>query len=141
MIVSKAKQYDIFVRIDMEDSSRNQITLDLLKELRKEYDNVGTVIQAYLFRSEQDVKELSGIPLRLVKGAHKEPAHIGIQDKQEIGIGFLNDERRLNVAITRAKLGMVIVGNAQVLAQDPLWKELLKYYQNTFIKRNIHCHR
>ena len=53
-----------------------------------------------------------------------------VRSNQEIGIGFLNDERRLNVAITRAKLGMVIVGNAQVLAQDPLWKELLKYYQS-----------
>ncbi|MFF2876417.1 proline dehydrogenase family protein [Gottfriedia sp. NPDC057991] len=90
IIVSKAKQYDIFVRIDMENSSRNQITLDLLKELRKEYENVGTVIQAYLFRSEQDVKELSGIPLRLVKGAYKEPVHLAIQDISEIDENYLN---------------------------------------------------
>lgn len=83
-IVSTAKQYNNFVRIDMEDSTRTQVTLDILKELRKEYDNVGTVIQAYLFRSEQDMKDLAGIPLRLVKGAYKEPAEVAIQDKPQV---------------------------------------------------------
>ena len=40
----------------MEDYAHCQITLDILRELRQTYDNVGTVIQAYLFRAEQDVK-------------------------------------------------------------------------------------
>ncbi|MEH6907639.1 proline dehydrogenase [Neobacillus drentensis] len=88
-IVSTAKQYNNFVRIDMEDSARTQVTLDLLAELRKDYDNVGTVIQAYLYRSEQDVKDLKGIPLRLVKGAYKEPQQVAFQDKQAVDENYL----------------------------------------------------
>ncbi|GAA3325139.1 hypothetical protein GCM10020331_055790 [Ectobacillus funiculus] len=52
------KKHNNFVRIDMEDHAHCQITLDILRELRQTYDNVGTVIQAYLYRAEQDVKEL-----------------------------------------------------------------------------------
>ena len=88
-IVEAAKKYDNFVRIDMEDYSHCQMTLDILKELRKDYDNVGTVIQAYLHRSEQDVKNLNGISLRLVKGAYKESPDIAYQDKEKIDENYL----------------------------------------------------
>ncbi|MEB3101708.1 proline dehydrogenase family protein [Ferviditalea candida] len=89
-IVETAKQHGIFVRVDMEDSPHCQPTLDLLRELRREYDNVGTVIQAYLFRSMQDVKELKGVPLRLVKGAYKESPEIAYQQKMQIDKNYLN---------------------------------------------------
>lgn len=83
-IVGTADKLGIFVRIDMEDSPRTQITLDMLADLRKDYQNVGTVIQAYLHRSEQDVKDLKGVPLRLVKGAYKEPPEVAIQEKAAV---------------------------------------------------------
>ncbi|WP_096201562.1 proline dehydrogenase family protein [Bacillus sp. FJAT-45350] len=83
-IVERARNYNNFVRIDMEDYTHCQQTLDILTELRKEYDNVGTVIQAYLFRSEDDVTKLQGIPLRLVKGAYKESSKVAIQNKKKI---------------------------------------------------------
>ncbi|MCZ0754185.1 proline dehydrogenase [Anoxybacillus sp. J5B_2022] len=89
-IVETAKRYNNFVRIDMEDSAHCQATLDLLRELRKTYDNVGTVIQAYLYRSEQDVKELKGVSLRLVKGAYKEPPEVAYQDKAQIDENYMN---------------------------------------------------
>lgn len=60
-ILETAKKHHNFVRIDMEDYSHCQLTLDMLAELRQEYDNVGTVIQSYLHRSLQDVKNLKGI--------------------------------------------------------------------------------
>jgi len=83
-ILNKAKNHQIFVRIDMEDYSHCQVTLDILRELRKNYDHVGTVIQAYLFQAEQDVRNLKGIPLRLVKGAYKESPKVAFQNKKDI---------------------------------------------------------
>src|SRR5690606_3818149 len=55
-IVEAAARYAIFINIDMEDYSHLQQTLDILHELLKEYDNVGTVIQSYLYRSEKDLE-------------------------------------------------------------------------------------
>src|SRR5262249_54866372 len=54
-IVEKARDHDCFVRIDMEDSAHTDTTLDLFKKLRKDFDNVGIVIQSYLYRSRDDV--------------------------------------------------------------------------------------
>ncbi|MED4240951.1 proline dehydrogenase [Priestia megaterium] len=88
-ILETAKKYNNFVRIDMEDHAHCQITLDILRELRQTYDNVGTVIQAYLFRAEQDVKELKGISLRLVKGAYQESPTVAYQDKAEVDKNYM----------------------------------------------------
>lgn len=88
-IVKTAKKYNNFVRIDMEDYAHCQITLDILSELRETYTNVGTVIQAYLFRAEQDVKELKGIPLRLVKGAYKESSEVAYQEKGKVDENYM----------------------------------------------------
>jgi proline dehydrogenase len=88
-ILQTAKDCNNFVRIDMEDHAHCEITLDILRELRETYDNVGTVIQAYLFRAEQDVKDLKGIPLRLVKGAYKESPDVAYQDKKDVDSNYL----------------------------------------------------
>lgn len=88
-ILDTAKQCRRFVRIDMEDYAHCQTTIDILKELRPTYDNVGTVIQAYLHRSLDDVKDLKGVPLRIVKGAYKEAADVAYQDKKDIDENYL----------------------------------------------------
>ncbi|CAB3407987.1 unnamed protein product [Caenorhabditis bovis] len=53
-----------------------------------------------------------------------------VRSNESSGIGFLNDPRRLNVAITRAKYGLIIIGNAKVLARQPLWHDLLTTYKD-----------
>lgn len=90
-ILDTAKRTNNFVRIDMEDYSHCQVTLDILRELREVYgfDNVGTVIQAYLHRSIDDVKDLKGIPLRLVKGAYKEDPSVAYQEKAVIDKNYM----------------------------------------------------
>ncbi len=88
-IVKTAKNYNNFVRIDMEDYSHCQQTLDILATLRQEFDNVGTVIQAYLFRADQDIANLKGVSLRLVKGAYKESADVAYQDKKQVDENYL----------------------------------------------------
>ena len=52
-----------------------------------------------------------------------------VRSNESTGIGFLGDARRLNVALTRARLGVVIFGNTKVLAKDALWYDLIRYYQ------------
>jgi proline dehydrogenase len=82
-----ARNHGIFVRIDMEDSSVTSVTLDIFRDLRKEFDNVGVVIQSCLRRSEQDVAELlSGGPadVRLCKGIYIEPEAIAYRDADDI---------------------------------------------------------
>ncbi|MFB5660390.1 proline dehydrogenase family protein [Alteribacillus sp. HJP-4] len=88
-ILLTAKKHGNFVRIDMEDYGHYQLTLDILAELRKKFDNVGTVLQAYLYRAESDLDQLKGIPLRLVKGAYKESSDVAMQDKEKIDANFL----------------------------------------------------
>jgi hypothetical protein len=52
-----------------------------------------------------------------------------VRSNSQQGIGFLRDPRRLNVALTRAKYGVIIVGNARLLARNPLWYSLLIHFQ------------
>ncbi|MFB9757070.1 proline dehydrogenase family protein [Ectobacillus funiculus] len=89
-ILSVAKENGVFVTIDMEDYSRCQKTIDILKRLREEYDSVGTVIQAYLYRSQKDIEELDSYEpnLRLVKGAYKEAAAVAFPDKKDVDDNF-----------------------------------------------------
>ena len=88
-IVAKAHSYDIFVNFDMEDHARLQPSFDILEELSKEYDNVGTVIQAYFFQAEEDLHKYKDFRLRIVKGAYKEPANLAYQEKQEIDENYV----------------------------------------------------
>ncbi|PLR82885.1 proline dehydrogenase [Bacillus canaveralius] len=89
-ILDAAKENDVFVTIDMEDFSRCQRTIDIFKRLKAEYDHVGTVIQAYLYRTEGDIHDLNEYSpnLRLVKGAYKEPAEVAFPDKQDVDENF-----------------------------------------------------
>ncbi|MEQ6389558.1 proline dehydrogenase [Bacillaceae bacterium S4-13-58] len=89
-ILDAGKEHGIFVTIDMEDYERYQKTLDIFKELRKEYDNVGTVLQAYLFRVAEDIEDLNQFStnLRLVKGAYKESPKVAFPDKKDVDDNF-----------------------------------------------------
>lgn len=88
-IVEYASRYGIFVNLDMEDYSRLQSTLDILEELNKVFDNAGTVIQAYLLRSKEDIEKFTDYRLRIVKGAYQESEEVAYQDKLDIDINFL----------------------------------------------------
>ncbi|GMB09058.1 L-proline dehydrogenase [Thermolongibacillus altinsuensis] len=89
-ILDEAKKYGVFVTIDMEDYSRCQKTLDIFKQLKKEYDNVGTVLQAYLYRTEKDIEDLKDYRpnLRLVKGAYKESPEVAFPNKKDVDENF-----------------------------------------------------
>jgi proline dehydrogenase len=81
-----------FVRIDMEDSQYTSMTLDLYDRLRKEYSNVGVVLQAYLRRTESDINRLMDdgpTNFRLCKGIYIEPEEIAFKSRDEIRENYL----------------------------------------------------
>lgn len=98
-IVAKASTYNNFIRIDMEDSSCTDREIEMFRRLQKEFPaNVGLVVQAYLKRTLDDIKNLSDLnsvkhPLnfRLCKGIYIEPAEIAYKKYEEINRHFLED--------------------------------------------------
>lgn len=90
-LLTLATEADNFVRIDMEESTYTTKTLDIYSELLSLKQNVGTVIQAYLRRSEADVTELSKIKanIRICKGIYVESEKIAFKDKDMIRNNFV----------------------------------------------------
>lgn len=93
LLLKKARSLDNWIRIDMEESAVVDTTLDIYRALRYEdgYDNVGVVIQAYLYRSEQDIRELieDGARVRLCKGAYMEPPEVAFSSKADTDMNFI----------------------------------------------------
>ena len=92
ILLNKARETKNFLRIDMESSQITDTTLTLYNECKKQYSEVGTVLQAYLYRSENDLKILSAdnsCNFRLCKGIYRESPENAIQNKREINYNFL----------------------------------------------------
>ncbi|MBI1804556.1 MAG: proline dehydrogenase family protein [Ignavibacteriae bacterium] len=90
-IVCRAKDLNNFIRIDMEDSSTTDDTIWLYRELRKDFSNVGIVLQAYLRRTYDDAEKMikDGLTnFRLCKGIYIEPAEIAYKDRRQINDNF-----------------------------------------------------
>lgn len=90
-LVIAARKYKNFVRIDMEDSPRTDATLRIFFNLRKRFDNVGIVLQAYLYRTEKDLADVlaAGGRVRLCKGAYDEPESVAFPDKSDVDRNFV----------------------------------------------------
>jgi len=127
-IVSKAAGYENFVRIDMEDSSVTSVTLDIYRKLRERHTNVGTVVQACLRRTADDVAALlvEGIAnLRLCKGIYVEPEEIAFTDADEIRESY------------KSLLVRMLEGGATKVAiatHDPL---LVEHAERTLLSMNV----
>jgi proline dehydrogenase len=90
-LCTAAREQRNFVRIDMEDSSCPEATIALYRELRREFDNVGPVIQAYLRRSRDDVVAFAAeqANVRLCKGIYVEPRAIAYRDREIVRQNFV----------------------------------------------------
>jgi proline dehydrogenase len=89
-----------FVRIDMEDSTLTQITLEIVRRLHARPQlrgAIGVVIQSYLYRSQADIEQLlaGGIRVRLCKGAYKEPPEVAFKRKVDVDANFVRLSRML----------------------------------------------
>ncbi len=98
-IIAAAKAQNNFVRIDMENHTCTDATLDVYRYALSTYDKVGIVIQAYMHRSEDDVKKLAaeGASVRLCKGIYNEPPSVAIKDRRGIQQNYI---RLLKILMT-----------------------------------------
>jgi proline dehydrogenase len=98
-ILQRAREYQTFVRIDMESSEYTQRTLDLFEQrLYPAYrENVGIVLQSYLFRTFADVQRANLIKarVRLGKGAYKEPEAVAYPDKKDVDSNYVRSMHEL----------------------------------------------
>ena len=93
-LAEHAQSTGSFLRIDMEDSSLTQVTLDIVRRLHARpglRGAIGIVIQAYLYRSQADIEQLlaEGIRVRLCKGAYKEPADVAFPHKADVDANYI----------------------------------------------------
>lgn len=98
MIVSKAKELNNFIRIDMEDSTCTDDTLWVYREIRKQFSNVGIALQAYLHRTEKDADDLIKEGLghfRICKGIYIESPAIAFKEYDEINQNFIQVTKKM----------------------------------------------
>jgi len=90
-VVERAAGYDNFLRVDMEGSIYTERTVELVKRIRARSPAIGTVIQAYLYRSERDIQDLLGYGcrVRLCKGAYKESAEVAFERKRDVDANYV----------------------------------------------------
>jgi proline dehydrogenase len=90
-ICEAAASVGVWVTVDAEDHTTTDSTLSIVRELRQDFPHLGTVLQAYLHRTEQDCRDLSGpfSRIRLCKGAYAEPAAVAFQKGSEVDDSYL----------------------------------------------------
>ena len=90
-ICETATRHGTTVTLDMEDHTTTDSTLGILSELRKDFPQTGAVLQAYLYRTEADCRDLAteGSRVRLCKGAYKEPESVAYQSTHDVDLAYV----------------------------------------------------
>jgi proline dehydrogenase len=92
-VVEEAHRRGNFVRVDMEDSTVTQATIDIFKRLRAEFglNDVRIVLQSYLYRTFADAQELVKLParIRICKGAYSEPPEVAFPEKKDVDANYV----------------------------------------------------
>jgi proline dehydrogenase len=105
-ILKKANIVDSLVWIDMEDSTYVDKTIEFYKEAKKEFENVGLCLQAYLYRTEKDLDDLLTINpnIRLVKGAYNEPKNVAYENKTSVDKNYFKLSQKLLEAVNNSNI-------------------------------------
>jgi proline dehydrogenase len=111
-IAAKAKQLNNNVFIDIEDSSYTDTTIDFYKKVMDNYDNVGLCLQAYLYRTMDDIRDLISLNpwIRLVKGAYKESENIAFKNKKKVDENFFELSKYLMEQLKNNRKSRIIFG-------------------------------
>lgn len=115
-VLQRARDCDIFVRVDMEGSDYTQRTIDLVQEMHRDFDNVGTVIQSMLYRCPDDIERLiaSKTRVRLVKGAYLEPASVAFTRKADVDAQFV---RLMHALLERGTYPAIATHDEKIIAE------------------------
>lgn len=91
VIASAAAAVGTTVTLDMEDHTTTDLTLETLRTLRQDFPQTGAVLQAYLYRTEADCRDLSyaGSRVRLCKGAYREPESVAFQSRSDVDLSYV----------------------------------------------------
>ncbi|NVN49623.1 proline dehydrogenase family protein [Mycolicibacterium hippocampi] len=116
-ICERAQQSGIWVTVDAEDHTTTDSTLSIVRELRTDFQWVGTVLQAYLKRTQADCVEFAGgARIRLCKGAYDEPASVAYRDREAVTDSYL---RCLGVLMAGSGYPMVASHDPEIIAAVP----------------------
>jgi proline dehydrogenase len=115
-LVERAAGLSSFVRVDMESSEYTDRTLCLVDDLHARYGCVGTVIQAYLYRSRADIERLcaSGIRVRLCKGAYLEPHSVAFPDKAGVDRNYVE---LMKLLLDRGEYPAIATHDEKIIAE------------------------
>ncbi|MES2390829.1 MAG: proline dehydrogenase family protein [Acidobacteriota bacterium] len=143
-MVAHAAKINSFVRIDMEGSDYTEATLAKTERLHQKYPGaVGTVLQAYLFRTEADMNRLlgQGIRIRLCKGAYKEPPEISFAAKSDTDANYIKLMKRAATSGTFCGLAThdeaIIDAMRQFVASTNLDKRAFEFQMLYGIRRDL----
>jgi proline dehydrogenase len=118
VICERAQRAGVWVTVDAEDHTTTDSTLAIVRDLRADFDWVGTVLQAYLKRTQADCAEFaaSGARIRLCKGAYDEPASVAYRDRDAVTESYL---RCLGVLMGGSGYPMVASHDPEIIAAVP----------------------
>jgi len=130
-LVRQAADQGNFVRIDMESSEYTDRTLDLVTSLHEKFKSSGTVIQAYLYRSREDVEMLCdrGIRVRLCKGAYLEPASVAFQKKADVDRNYVE---LMNLLLEKGVYPGIATHDEKIVEQTKRFVESRKIPRDSF---------
>jgi proline dehydrogenase len=144
-VVEDAARRGNFVRVDMEGSNVTQVTIDIFKRLRAEFglNDVGIVMQSYLRRTVDDVKELLKIParIRICKGAYNEPPEVAFPDKKDVDDNYVRIMRMLLASGTYHGIAThdpkMIEATQQFAAREGISKEAFEFQMLYGVRRDL----
>ncbi len=130
-LVREAANLKTFVRVDMESSEYTDRTLDIVKKLHDLYKTTGTVIQAYLFRSRQDIEMLNarGIRVRLCKGAYLEPPAVAFKSKADVDRNFVE---LMNLLLEKGVYPAIATHDEKIVEQTKQFVEAHRISRDSF---------
>jgi len=130
-LVERARSLGSMVEVDMEASEYVERTLRIVSAVHQRHGSVRAVIQAYLYRSEGDIDRLNslGIPVRLVKGAYREPASVAWPRKADVDTSFLRLTKQL---LERGANPAIASHDAAIIEETVRWTRTHKIQPDRF---------